>query len=127
MTRQQKQKVDVRKGVYVPPKFVDQPLLKAQSDDLKSRPYTLEQADVDLQNFIEDGYSLKFSFDKRGGGFVVYLTQSIPDGPNYGWCMTGRGSTPLKALKQVAYKHWAIFDGAVWGTGNGYGYDVIDD
>jgi len=115
------------KKPWSPPKFVDQPLLKSQIDQLKVRTFSADECDKCMLVVLEQGYKVSCSFDERHGAFAAYLTQTREDGPNYGWTLTGRGSGPMKALKQLFYKHFVIFENVLWGAGNGFGAEDMDD
>lgn len=69
-----------------------------------------------VQRLNEQSYSISLKFDVYHKCFGCFMTQPDDKHPNYNLCLTGRGSAPAKALKQVLYKHkmcdgiWPFFD-----------------
>jgi len=74
---------------------------------------TLKSADFDADNallrLVEESYKVTLGYDKFNECFSCFI---IPAGENHrhsGMILSGRGSTPLKAVKQACYIHWNVF------------------
>jgi hypothetical protein len=59
-------------------------------------------------NLCEQGYRITLKPDLYNNCFAAFIQQTSADGPNAGYILTGRGSTPFKALKQALYKHFEV-------------------
>jgi hypothetical protein len=55
------------------------------------------------------------SWDERNQCYACFMYPVAESNTNWGMTNTGRGSTPLKAVRQVLYKHFVVFD-QVWGA-----------
>lgn len=95
---------------WKPAQFVSVTLTDEDKLAVKSAPNTFETLDESLVAMLHDGYSFKLKSDVFNGCFACYV--SPPDSSaNSGWMLTGRGSTPLKAVKQALYIHRVVLDG----------------
>lgn len=92
-------------------KFVTYSLSREQAKDLKARDLSLEQLDDTALKLSEAGYKITFRFDDYNQCHACWLIPSMDKVPNFGFILTGRGSTPLKAFKQVCYIHFELFEG----------------
>ena len=63
-----------------------------------------------LDKAQESGYKFTFKFDSFSNSPACWMHPTSGDNPNEGWILTGRGSTPAKALKQALYKHYTMAD-----------------
>lgn len=97
-------------NVFQPAKFINYSLSKEQKDEIKSTALTLEYADDILSKLAEANYKITFSYDDFAECFAAHIVPKGSQHKNAGFILAGRGSTPLKALKQAAYMHWQIFD-----------------
>lgn len=61
-----------------------------------------------------DGYKATFKWDGYSKSFAVFVSTDDETSPNFGYILTGRGSTPAKAWKQAIFKHQICFDGNPW-------------
>jgi len=95
---------------FLPAKFINYTLSKEQKDELKTTELTLEYADDILTKLTEGNYKVTFSYDDFAECFAAHVVPKGSEHKNAGFILAGRGSTPLKALKQAAYMHWQIFD-----------------
>lgn len=95
---------------FVPAKFVNYSLSAEQKKELKATELTLEYADDIMTKLTEANYKVTFSYDDFGECFAAHIVPKGGQHKNAGFILAGRGSTPLKALKQAAYMHWQIFD-----------------
>jgi hypothetical protein len=66
--------------------------------------------------FVDEGYNVVFKVDQTHECYMASATMQVKDHANYNICMTGRGSTALKAAKQMFFKHrccdgkWPYYD-----------------
>lgn len=91
-------------------KFVNYTLSVEQKRDLKNLPWTLEEHDTALIRLNEGGYNVSHKWDEYNECFSCFVSPTKENDANQGYILTGRGSTPVKAFKQVCYLHWQIFD-----------------
>lgn len=69
-----------------------------------------------LLKFVEEGFSVKFRYDGVNGCHQAAAT-GVDTAHDYcGWHLVGRGSSPEKALKQLLYIHYHLWEG-VWPIG----------
>ena len=105
-------------SAYTPPPFVgfiDPYLSPAELEKQKEMTLSPEEAFDSLLKFIEEGFSVKFSWDDANCCHQATATPKKPDHPYAGMYLVGRGSEPIKALKQILFKHYHILDG-IWST-----------
>jgi len=95
--------------------FVQYELDNAQKAELKSINATADQIFDDILSAIVDGYKFGVKFDDYSQSYAVFMQSVEPGSINGGFILTGRGSTPLKAFKQVLYKHTVCLD-REWGN-----------
>ena len=72
--------------------------------------FGLETAD----RYLETGYTVKFSSDKKGGGKLCAVTCSDSDSGDRGLILTARGSTATIAWLMFLYKDLAICADRSW-------------
>jgi len=92
--------------------FINYELSVEQKTLLKKRDFPSDLIDSEIVRLNEAGYKVSFSSDTYSGGHAAFLVATQQDNENYGWVLSGRGSTPIKALKQLLYKHWELFEGS---------------
>mgnify|MGYP005858164155 FL=1 len=105
-----------KQGEYTPPPFIgflDPYLSPAELEKQKEMQLSAEEGFDSLLKFIEEGFSLKFSYDDNNCCHQVTATPKKHSHPYAGMYLVGRGSEPLKALKQLLFKHYHILDG-IW-------------
>ena len=61
-----------------------------------------------LFKLINEGYSVKFSYDDYNHCFQAVMTGQAKEHADYGVFLSGRGSTPEKAFKQMSYFFFEI-------------------
>lgn len=61
--------------------------------------------DALLESVLGDGLRLTLKDDPATGGFLVFLNPVGDTHPYVGWVLSGRGSTPVKAIKQACFRH----------------------
>lgn len=72
-----------------------------------------DDPDTVITRLIDTHYKVTVKDDSRSKGYVAFIT---PDGDGHtfaGWMLGGRGSSPLKAIKQACYRHFVSLD-EVW-------------
>ena len=92
--------------------FVDINLTKAQSQALKTSEFTLNDMENSIAKLCESCYKVTLSFDVYSNHFAAFLIPTAADDVNSGMILTARGSTPVKAVKQLLYKHYEVAQGA---------------
>lgn len=95
--------------------FISYTLSKEQRAELKKTLFSFDEIDSQMLKLEEDGYKITFRPDDFNKCHAVWLIPSGEKHPNTGMILSGRGSTPLKALKQALYIHYQVFDGE-WGA-----------
>lgn len=60
---------------------------------------------------IEGGYKVTVSYDVFRSCFTASIVPTKDAKSNQGYILTGKGSTPLKSIKQAAYIHFHVMDG----------------
>lgn len=109
-------------------KFVNYEL---NSDERAACKAWIVDAD-DLDNYAraacDEGYRFSLKYDERSKAFACFMS-AYGDAAkiNGGLMNTGRGSSPLKALKQCLYKHLVIFDKEWGGYAEATDWADIDD
>lgn len=94
--------------------FVSYTLSKEQKADLKKTAFTFDEMDSQMLRLAEEGYKITFRDDDFNDCKACWLIPTGDKHPNAGMILSGRGSTPLKALKQAMYIHYQVFD-SEWG------------
>lgn len=69
---------------------------------------SLEDYENALLATIEAGYKITISFDSFRSCFTASIVPTKEAKSNQGYILTGKGSTPLKAGKQVMFIHYQI-------------------
>lgn len=104
--------------------FVNFDLDKEQSAQCKAWKMDAAELWAAVMGFLDDGYSLSVQVDDRNACYMCIARAKIP-GINTGLLLSGRGSTPDKAVKQVLFKHGLLDND--WTTVNGSGRTILDD
>jgi hypothetical protein len=91
--------------------FVSYSLTEKERKTLKAMPFELVDVDTLLLRLAEDGYRITFRWDEYHSCHACWMIPVGEANPNNGFILSGRGSTPLKALKQAAWIHYQLFDG----------------
>jgi len=92
--------------------FLDVALTKEQLAGQKSWNPSLEELMQGLQRLTEDDLGVKFRWDTHNRCHMATASPISPDHECAGWYLSGRGSTPEKALKQLLYIHFVMWNGA---------------
>lgn len=83
--------------------FVDYVLTGDEKAFLKEQGVDFERLDNALEGACDKGYTFKFSWDSYNKCYMCIVAVSDPESANAGWFLTGRGSQPIKALRQALY------------------------
>lgn len=92
-------------------KFVNYELDAIQQKACKEHEVTEVLVFSQLDELCGDGYSFGVRLDRDGVTFASFMQFRGDSGINAGLILSGRGSSPFKALKQVLYKHYVCLDG----------------
>jgi hypothetical protein len=92
---------------WVQKSFVQLELDEKQHKACKAWQPTLDELDDILYKLTDEDYMLTFRYDRFGKCEGCWLQKYGDKGTNGKLILQGRGSTPLKALKQVLWKHKA--------------------
>jgi hypothetical protein len=105
--------------------FVNINLTKDVLQTIKSQSFTLEALEAGAAELMGDGYKLSLRFDVRNDCYAAWLI-APNSGVNKGYILSGRGSTPVKAFKQLFYIHFVLLE-RNWVDDQGQRFDVLDD
>jgi len=90
--------------------FIQYELDKDQQKACKDHAISADQLFDEMLALISDGYRISLQYDTYGECYGCFMHTRVEGHPNYGYMLTGRGSSPLKALKQLIYKHSVCLD-----------------
>lgn len=107
--------------------FINVDLTGEQRAQCKSLLNGEGELDSEVLRMVEAGYQITLNWDSYNQCFGCFVkAKSGAALVNEGLILTGRGSSPLKALKQAWFKHILIYD-QTWQDGfQPRGYDVDD-
>jgi len=88
--------------------WVNYNLTDEQRAELKASSFDCDNA---LLRLCEENYKITVSYDAFAKCFACFLIPKGNEHKHTGMILSGRGSTPIKAIKQTAYIHWNIYDG----------------
>lgn len=91
--------------------FVNWSLTDEEKAACKEWSVTMGDFDNALGKLIEEGYKVTVSYDNYRSCFTASIVPTKDAKMNVGYILTGKGSTPLKAIKQVLYIHFYIMGG----------------
>lgn len=93
-----------------PATFVSVTLTDEDRAAIKAAPNSFESVDDTLIALITDGYKFTLKLDAYNQCFACYM--AAPEkSANQNCILTGRGSSPLRAVKQAVYMHRVVLDG----------------
>lgn len=104
-----------KKGRFNDVQFVQYELTKAERDHCKTWCTTLEEFDTAFLNIIDAGYRVSAKYDDYSKAYSAFVQTFDQADAHFNCILTGRGSTPTKAIKQALYKHFVVFD-REWGS-----------
>ena len=79
-----------------------------------------------LLKLAQGGYRIAVRFDEKNDAYASWFNPVGEEHPNAGLTLSGRGSTPLKAVKQALYIH-ALFEGDWASNYKQFKEDDLDD
>lgn len=88
--------------------FVRYELDESQRAECKKWSPTLVELDDEILKMNEELYTISLKYDDYNSCYSCNITMPDVKHANYNLCLTGRGSTPFKALKQALYKHHSV-------------------
>lgn len=94
-------------------KFINRELTTDEQKTLKAQPFE-PQTGWDQIDALTESYRVTLKFDDYSGAYSASLTPLSEQNENWGYILTGRGSTALKALKQVLFKHHVLCGDKPW-------------
>lgn len=115
------------KTSFEPAEFINVPLSAEQKAELRAWLPDFGEIDDALLKTCESGYKITLRFDDRNECFACWLSPVDPGNANTGLILSGRGSTPLKAVKQALYIHNRLFEGDWAGNYKDYREAELDD
>lgn len=115
----------VQNNGFVPAQFVNTSLDDDVKAKIKEAPWDIEAFNNAMVKLMSDGYKLTVRYDAKNDCFAAWLV-APPNGSNKGYILAGRGSTPFKAVKQVSYIHFVVYDGD-WSEGVVRSVEAVDD
>ena len=87
--------------------WVNYNLSNDQKAELKASTFDCDNA---LLRLCEENYKVTVSHDAFAKCFACFLVPKGAEHKHVGMILSGRGSTPTKAIKQACYIHWNIYD-----------------
>lgn len=91
--------------------FVNWSLNAEQKAACKGWNLSMEDFDSCYAKLIEEGYKVTVSYDNFRGCYTASIVPTKDGRYNQGYILTGKGSTPMKAVKQVLYIHFHVMNG----------------
>lgn len=93
--------------------FIDLNLTDAQLESQKAWKIDPETLLDGVLKLCEEGYAMKLRWDSYNECHQCTITPQSRDHAYAGWYLTGRGSSPEKAIKQCLWLHYHVLD-TVW-------------
>lgn len=103
--------------------WVNYTLSDEQKAEVKAQLFDVDAALIKL---TEEDLKVTISYDDYNACYSCFFIPKNQTDPNFGCILSGRGSTPVKAIKQAAYIHWNIFDGN-WSDARLPIREILDD
>lgn len=88
--------------------FVNWSLDADQKAVCKAWMLSMEEYDDAVSSLIESGYKSTISYDNFRSCYTASIVPTKDAKSNQGYILTGKGSTPLKALKQALFIHFHV-------------------
>ena len=105
--------------------FVNISLPKDVTASIKASAFSIEDFEKSMSSLMTDGYKLSVRWDKFNDCYGAWLI-APDDSENKGYILPGRGSTPMRAIKQVVYIHYIVLE-CSWVDDQGLKAVVLDD
>lgn len=107
--------------------FIQRELTADEQKACKNWSLFADRSDDMLAHWLDAGGKCTLRFDEYNRSFACWLIPSAGDSGKDGLILSGRGSTPLKAMKQCFFKHFVLFE-ETWPKGiDARGTIEIDD
>lgn len=90
--------------------FVQRELSADETLACKNQVASLDVLENSVLSLCDRGYRISLKWDDYGECYGAWMQQTEASGENAGMCLAGRGSTPIKALKQVLFKHFVLLE-----------------
>jgi len=94
--------------------FVDVQLTDADKASLAEGHFEAGDAFQFVEEMVEDGYKVTLSQDTAHSCYIAAATGRLPDDPNNGYTLTGRGPDVIGSLACLAHKHIIICQRGAW-------------
>jgi hypothetical protein len=107
--------------------FVQLELTDEQAKQLKATQVSADEIFAQMEKMIDDGYKFTIKYDAYGDCAGVWCQAATDECANSGYILTGRGSSALKALKQLLYKHFVLLEGSWAAHARRANSAVLDD
>lgn len=107
--------------------FIKRELTADEQRACKAQAFDDAECVDQLVKLCSKGYKLTFRWDEYTNSFAVWASVSDKDHHNFGYILTGRGSLPSKAFKQLLFKHYNLCNEESWQELQGDAYDPLDD
>lgn len=95
--------------------FINYDLTESERAACKKWCVLLDDLDAAMVRAVEEGYRLSLKWDTFSECHAAFMLRSDEEKLNAGYILTGRGSTSAKALRQMLFKHFMLFEGD-WGA-----------
>ena len=107
--------------------FINYELDKATAAECKA--WEISEADCfdAVLKLCEAGYRLSLKWDDFSSAYAAFLQQGVEGEPNFGYVLSGRGTSPFKAAKQALFKHFRVMDAKWESFADRKALDDIDD
>lgn len=102
-----------KSGGYTGAKFISPTLTAEHTAAIKAWAYDEVSAFQDLDRITEE-YKVTLKFDTYSNATACWIAPLDPDHEDAGYILAGRGSTPLKALKQALWIWRVLGQGQTW-------------
>lgn len=108
--------------------FINYTLTDAEKSQIKASGVDHDRLWDASEALLEANWALKIRYDYYNHAYQASLTCNDAKSVDSGWFLVGRGSTPMKALRQALYIgeaiNWKLND---WGEANKAQPEKIDD
>lgn len=94
--------------------FIRCDLSEQDKADVRDWPMWENDADGLLKQLVDGGHTISLKPDGQNGGYAAYCVPTPTNKAHEGMALAGRGSTPIKALRQLCYKQFVLLKG-IWG------------
>jgi len=107
-------------------RFINYELDTAEQAQCKGWVVSSDDLWEEVSALVDDGYAVSVKFDTKSEAYASFVRGGSEEGAaNRGLILTGRGTTPAKALKQAVFKHKKL--GGQWGEFAEKRTAVLDD